>query len=78
VSVAGNRTILGASEIPISQSLDSESFHHLQFSLFASIMPSPAKENPKERTQNTDKQRNSLLKSVEKKKNSSRKGTLEV
>lgn len=78
LSVAGNRTIPEAAEILISQSVDSESLHHLQFSPFASIMPSPAKEDPKERTQNRDKQQNSLLNSVEKKKGSSRKRTLEV
>jgi hypothetical protein len=41
-------------------------------------MPSPAEEDPKARTQNGDKQQNSLLNSVEKKKDSSRKRTLEV
>jgi hypothetical protein len=78
VPIAGNRTIPGASEIPISQVVASESLHHLQFSPFALVMPSPAKEDPKTRTQNRDKQQNSLLNSVEKKKDSSRKRTLEV
>jgi len=78
VPIAGNRTIPGASEIPISQSVASETLHHLQFSPFASVIPSPAKEDPKTRTQNRDKQQNSLLNSVKKKKDSSRKRTLEV
>jgi hypothetical protein len=77
VSVAGNRTIPEASEIPISHSVASESLHHLQFSPFASITPSPGKE-PKARTQNRDKQQNVFLNSAEKKKNSSRKRTIKV
>jgi hypothetical protein len=74
VPIVGNRTVPGALEISISQSVASESLHHLQFTSFVSIMPSPAKEDPKAITQNRYKQQNSLLNSVEKKKDSSRKG----
>jgi len=68
VSVAGNRPVPGVSEIPISQLVASESLHHLQFSPFASIVPLPAKEDLKARTQYTDKQQNSLIASVEKRR----------